>query len=203
MPSRERIMSSTLPGPDLSHPLEPEGNPSPASEARRRVGWIREILETLVPAVLLALLINMFVAQATRVDGPSMLPGLHTNQRLVVEKVSYRLHPPHRGDVVVLRLPHNPAELLIKRVIALAGDTIEIRDGTVLVDGQVLTESYVAESTNGVMASRLVPEDSVFVMGDNRGQSNDSRSFGPVSVSSVVGRAFVSYWPLSTIGFVH
>jgi signal peptidase I len=192
-----------------NEPGSPEGaglpniEPTPTATARRRVNWLREILETLVPAVLIALLINMFVAQATRVDGPSMWPLLRTDQRLVVEKVSYRLHPPRRGDVVVLKLPQNPAELLIKRVVALAGETIEVRDGSVWINGQRLSEAYLTQPTAGVMAPHVVPASAVFVLGDNRGSSNDSRSFGPVPLADVVGRAIFSYWPPSVVGVLH
>jgi signal peptidase I len=196
-------MPPTLNEPDGAEPIDPPDSSASATAAvRRRVNWLREALETLVPAVLIALLINMFVAQATRVDGPSMLPGLHTDQRLVVEKVTYRLHPPRRGDVVVLKLPQNPAELLIKRVVAVAGETVEIHDGEVWIEGQPLVETYVATPTEGLMAPRQIPADTVFVLGDNRGQSNDSRSFGPVSTRNVVGRAVFSYWPPQTIGLV-
>ena len=196
-------MPPTLNEPDGPEALDPQGgSASPAAAARRRVNWLREVLETLVPAVLIALLINMFVAQATRVDGPSMLPGLHTDQRLVVEKITYRLHPPRRGDVVVLKLPQNPAELLIKRVIAVAGESVEIHDGEVWVNGQPLAESYLAAPTEGLMPPRLVPADTVFVLGDNRSPSNDSRSFGSVSLRNVVGRAAFSYWPPETIGLI-
>ena len=172
------------------------------SSARHRVNWLREALETIVPAILVALLINLFLAQATRVYGQSMEPALQTNQRLVVEKVSYRLHPPRRGDVVVIKLPQHPVELLIKRVVGLPGETVEVRDGEVWINGQVLQEPYVAQLTQGSMAPRVVPEGMIFVLGDNRGYSNDSRSFGPVPLENVVGRAVFSYWPPGTIGFV-
>lgn len=183
-------------------PQEPAGALTLTSSARRRVNWLREALETIVPAILVALLINLFLAQATRVYGQSMEPALQTNQRLVVEKVSYRLHPPRRGDVVVIKLPQHPVELLIKRVVGLPGETVEVRDGEVWINGQVLQEPYVAQLTQGSMAPRVVPEGMIFVLGDNRGYSNDSRSFGPVPLENVVGRAVFSYWPPGTIGFV-
>jgi signal peptidase I len=164
--------------------------------------WLVELGETVLPAIVIAVLINLFLAQATRVYGHSMEPNLHSDQRLVVEKVSYRLHGPHRGDVVVLRLPERGPELLIKRVIALPGETVEIRDGNVLINGRVLDEPYLERETNGVYGPVTVPEQHVFVMGDNRGASNDSRVFGPVSVDRIVGRAWVSYWPFDAVGIV-
>ena len=164
--------------------------------------WLVELGETVLPAIVIAVLINLFLAQATRVYGSSMEPNLHTDQRLVVEKVTYRLHGPHRGDVVVLRMPDRGPELLIKRVIGLPGETIEIRNGIVHINQQPLDESYLVRSTGSTYGPTRVPEGHVFVMGDNRGASNDSRVFGPVSLDRVVGRAWVSYWPLELLGIV-
>ena len=182
-------------------PIEPR--PRGPGAARRFVHLVRELLETIVPAILIALLLNVFVGQATRVQGQSMEPGLHTDQRLVVEKVSYRFHGPRHGDIVVLRVPSQGEELLIKRVIGLPGETVEIRDGHVYIDGQLVDEPYTNGSTRqGRIGRVIVPPLQVFVMGDNRDHSNDSRSFGPVPIDNVVGRAWLSYWPLSNAGVV-
>jgi signal peptidase I len=164
--------------------------------------WLVELGETVLPAIVIAVLINLFLAQATRVYGSSMEPNLHTDQRLVVEKVSYRLHAPRRGDVVVIRMPEHGPELLIKRVIALAGETIEVREGVVYIDGQPLDEPYLVRTSPGSFNATTVPAGDVFVMGDNRGASNDSRVFGPVSLDRVVGRAWISYWPIEDLGVV-
>lgn len=171
---------------------------------------VREILETIVPAVLIALLINLFMAQATRVYGQSMEPNLHTDQRLVIEKLSYNrllrqylgLKGPQYGDVVVIRLPTHSNELLIKRVIGLPGDVVEIHDGQVFVNGQALNEPYVQGHTAGSYGPTTVPPLNIFVLGDNRNFSNDSRSFGTVPLKNVVGRAWFSYWPVDQVGFV-
>jgi len=171
--------------------------------ARRFVRLVRELLETILPAILIALLLNVFVGQATRVQGQSMEPNLHTDQRLVVEKVSYRFHGPQRGDIVVIRVPSQGEELLIKRVIGLPGEMVEIRDGNVYIDGQLLDEPYANGSTRqGRIGRIIVPALQVFVMGDNRAHSNDSRSFGPVPIEDIVGRAWLSYWPLNNAGMV-
>lgn len=162
----------------------------------------REILETIVPAIIIALLINLFMAQATRVYGQSMEPNLHTDQRIIVEKISYHLHPPRRGDVVVLKLPTEHDELLIKRVIGLPGEVIEIKSGRVFVNGVGLDEPYLNQFTRGLVAPQVVPPLHVFVLGDNRGFSNDSRSFGMVAFSEIVGRAWLSYWPPQQFGLV-
>lgn len=182
-------------------PLIPE-QPIKKAGQRSETNWLREVLETLIPAVLLAVVINLFLAQATRVFGQSMEPNLHTDQRIVVEKLSYRFHLPQRGDVVVLRLPSNTTELLIKRVIALPGDTMEIHEGQVWVNGQAVDEPYLTQPTMGMMAPQVIPDGHVFVLGDNRGFSNDSRAFGPVPLEHIVGHAWLSYWPPDQIGFV-
>jgi signal peptidase I len=152
--------------------------------------------------VLLAVVINLFLAQATRVFGQSMEPNLHTDQRIVVEKLTYRFQLPQRGDVVVLKLSGNTSELLIKRVVALPGETVEVHGGRVWIDGQPLDEPYLTQPTMGEMPPRTVPDGYLFVMGDNRGSSNDSRAFGPVPVEQIVGHAWLSYWPPGLIGFV-
>jgi signal peptidase I len=197
--------SAQVPPPEIQEPQE--GSPAaqtPSTPLHRMLWlWLVELSETVLPAIVIAVLINLFLAQATRVYGHSMEPNLHTDQRLVVEKVSYRLHGPRRGDVVVLRMPERGPELLIKRVIAVAGETIEIKGGTVFIDGQPLVEPYLGHETGGTYGPLSVPEGQVFVMGDNRGASNDSRVFGPVSTERIVGRAWVSYWPFSALGMVH
>jgi signal peptidase I len=185
---------------------ELESNPDPMPPARgeelflKGLRFIREVLETVVPAVMIALLINLFMAQATRVYGQSMEPNLHTDQRLIVEKLSYHLHPPRRGDVIVMKLNHDESELLIKRVIALPGERLEIKEGRVFINGEPLDEPYLDQFTEGQMAPKVVPPLQVFVMGDNRGFSNDSRSFGMVNFSDIIGRAWLSYWPPESFG---
>jgi len=165
---------------------------------------VREVLETVLPAILIALLINVFVGQATRVEGQSMEPNLHTEQRLVVEKLSYRFHGPQRFDIVVIRVPSQGDALLIKRVIGLPGETVEFREGQVYIDGELLDEPYVRQTTRmGRTGKVVVPPLHVFVMGDNRNHSNDSRSFGPVPIDNIVGRAWLSYWPPEDAGLVH
>jgi signal peptidase I len=183
----------------------PVDSPPPRRGLFRGLGQLlREVLETVLPAILIALLINVFVGQATRVEGQSMEPNLHTEQRLVVEKLSYRFHAPQRFDIVVIRVPSQGDELLIKRVIGLPGETVEFRDGQVYIDGQLLEEPYVTQATRmGRSGKVVVPPLHVFVMGDNRSHSNDSRSFGPVPISNIVGRAWLSYWPPEDAGLVH
>jgi signal peptidase I len=166
---------------------------------------LREVLETILPAVLVALLINVFVGQATRVDGQSMEPNLHTDERLVVEKLTYRFHGPQRFDIVVIRVPSQGDELLIKRIIGLPGETVEIHDGHVYINGQKLNEPFTTEATYPGPrrpGKVTVPPLHIFVLGDNRTHSNDSRAFGAVPIEHIVGRAWVSYWPPENAGIL-
>lgn len=181
--------------------------PTPMSDAGRRkslagflLGALRELVETVLPAILIALFINAFLAQATVVRGQSMEPTLHDNERVIVEKISYRLTGgPHRGDVVVLRLD-GPRDMLIKRVVALPGETVAVQSGQVFVDGMPLTEPWAVRQGGPDYPPTVVPEGHVFVLGDNRGHSNDSRSFGPVPLANIIGHAVFVYWPPDEIG---
>jgi signal peptidase I len=163
---------------------------------------LRDLLGTIVPAVIIALLIHQFLAQATRVYGQSMQPNLYTNERLVVEKVSYHFHGPRRGDVVVLHDPSGGPESLIKRVIGLPGERVQINGGRVFIDGVALDEPYLRQETQDTGRSWIVPPLSVFVLGDNRMASRDSRTFGPAPLDGIVGHALFRYWPLSQVGTV-
>ena len=183
-----------------------ETSPEPRDSGVRVLHWLlqalREIAETVIPAVIIALVINLFLAQATQVLGQSMEPTLHSTQRVVVEKVTYRFfHGPRRGDIVVISLPEQ-SEMLIKRVVGLPGETIEVRGGQVYIDSGLLDESWTVNPGGGSYGPRDIPPLHVFVMGDNRGASNDSRNFGPVAIEHIVGHAWFSYWPLEYVGFV-
>lgn len=180
-------------------------DPTPDRTGSRPSGWLlrglREIGETVIPAVVIALFINLFLAQATQVLGQSMEPTLHSAQRVVIEKVTYRFHGPRRGDVVVIDSPEQ-SEMLIKRVVGLPGETFEVRNGQVYINGELLEENWSVRQGGGGYGPRVVPPLHVFVLGDNRAASNDSRTFGPVPIENIVGHAWVTYWPLDDIGFV-
>jgi signal peptidase I len=160
---------------------------------------IREVLTAILPALAVALLVNVYVAQAVTVkSGPSMEPNLYRGYRVMTEKVSYRLHPPRRGDVVVVERPDGE-ESLIKRVVALPGEVVEVRGGRTFVDGQPIEEPWVTRFGGVGYPSTVVPLDHVFVLGDNRPVSHDSRAIGPVSLESIRGRALLIYWPLGEV----
>jgi signal peptidase I len=187
--------------PQPNQPPEQSDDAAPStrhSGARIFVDWVIVV----VVALLVAFLVRTFVLAHFVVDGSSMYPTLESGDRVFVNKMSYRLHDPHRGDVVVLHQITGASERdLIKRVIALPGEEIQMRSCTVLIDGRVLNEPYLDPSTatscGGDIAPEVVPEDHVFVMGDNRGGSQDSRQLGPIDEDDLIGRAFVVFWPSS------
>ena len=162
--------------------------------------FLRELAESVLPALAIVLVVNVFLAQATRVEGQSMEPNLHDDERLIIEKITYRLRDPQPGDIVVLRRPDRASEPLIKRVVAAPGQTLQIKEGRVLVDGKLYDEPYLDQETWGTMPLQLVPEEHIFVLGDNRRASNDSRIFGMVPYDDIIGRAWMRYWPPSRVG---
>ncbi len=171
-------------------------------EARRHF-WseARLLVRDLVFALLVAALFVVFVAQPVKVEGTSMLPRLHDGERIFVNKlIYYDLPELARGDIVVFWFPDDPEKSYIKRVIGLPGETVEVRDGRVLVDGRELTEPYLDPQLNvarPTLAPVFVRQHYYFVMGDNRDSSFDSRTWGLVPQKYIYGKALFRYWPLS------
>jgi len=152
-------------------------------------------------AVLIAIVVRAFVFQAFYIPSESMVPTLQVGDRVLVNKLSYRLHDPRRGDVVVFRAPPAAAagdvKDLVKRVVGLPGDRIEGRDGHVFVNGRRIREPYLPEGVRSRDFGPVdVPRDGYFVLGDNRPFSKDSTYFGPITRSAIVGRVFIRIWPL-------
>ncbi len=168
------------------------------NQAPRRGGWLRRVLRELatsiLPAVLLALFARTLVAEGAAIDGPSMQPNLYTGYRVMAEKISYHLHPPERGDVIIFKLPGEKIPL-VKRVVALPGERVEVRGGHTYIDGQLLDEPWVTYFGGPDQGSLVVPPGHVFVMGDNRANSRDSRSFGTVPFDWIRGHVLFIYWP--------
>jgi signal peptidase I, bacterial type len=155
--------------------------------------FVLDIIETLVLAVILFLGINAISARV-RVDGFSMRPTLEDGEFVLVSKMSYRFGEVDRGDIIVFHFPMNPEEELIKRVIGLPGDHINVQSGIVSVNGQVINEPYIA-STPSYSGEWDVLDGQLFVLGDNRNNSNDSKDWGLLPFEKVVGKAVVIYWP--------
>jgi signal peptidase I len=169
----------------------------------------RENIQILILALGLALTIRTFVAEPRYIPSESMIPTLEVGDRLIVEKLSYLGHLPRRGDIIVFAPPpqlqaqgYLGDQAFIKRVIGLPGDTIEIKDGHVFVDGGLQTESYIAEPPNYLMSPMVVPPAQLFVMGDNRNNSNDSHVWGFLPQANIVGHACFRFWPLERFGGV-
>ena len=164
------------------------------SEKRTRL--IRELVET-VALTLLIFLVIRFAAQSFRVDGQSMEPGLHTDEFVLVDKAAYLFQSPQRGDVIVFHYPLDPSKDFIKRIIGLPGDTVQTTSNEVIVDGQILHEPYINDASNSNDNTLKLGPDQFFVMGDNRNNSFDSRLWGPLNKSYIVGKAILVYWPLN------
>ncbi|HET7713340.1 MAG TPA: signal peptidase I [Patescibacteria group bacterium] len=173
-----------------------------------------DIIETVVIAIFIFVVVYMFLLQPHQVRGESMLPTFEDSQYILTDKLSYRFGIPQRGDVIVFKSPQNGAVDFIKRVIGLPGEKVKLSAGRVVIinsqfpEGLTLNETY----TNGAPTKPdaklaegeeyLVPPEHYFVMGDNRNHSSDSRSFGAIKKESIIGRAWIRYWPLPNLSFV-
>ncbi|MFQ3565716.1 MAG: signal peptidase I [Aggregatilineales bacterium] len=176
----------------------------------KRNSFLRELVETVVLIALVYTLVNLATVRFY-IEGPSMQPSFHAGQFLIVSRLHYLFGAPQRGDIVVFDPPGDDGRtdepLLIKRLIGLPGERVEVRDGRVYINGELLTESYinstsVAQSCRGQYCDVVLRDNEYFLMGDNRNNSRDSRAFGPVERSRIVGEAIIRYWPLPDLGIV-
>lgn len=196
MASKNRNLAATK--PPQKEPEASQGYPGWKS------AW--ENIQIVIIALVLAFLIRTFVAEPRYIPSDSMLPTLEKGDRLVVEKVSYHFHSPQQGDIIVFDPPwqlqlqgYQRDQAFIKRVIATSGQLVAIANGVVYLDNQPLKEDYIYESPNYHLDSVQVPEGSLFVMGDNRNNSNDSHIWGFLPQENVIGRAVFRFWPLTRI----
>jgi signal peptidase I len=179
------------------------------------LGCLLEIVETLVLTLVIFWVIQTFVAQPYRVQQQSMEHTLEPDQYVLVDKLTPRLDTYKRGDIVVFQPPSTwiatpDKEPFIKRVIGVGGDTIQIHDGSVFVNGTQLVEPYVFQENGQTQPTEalsgpgewVIPTGQLFLMGDHRGDSSDSREGGPVDVSAVIGRAWLRYWPINTLEII-
>jgi signal peptidase I len=210
-PEAETIKAQARPEQDQ----EPKAGASKRKTRRTIIEWAILIGSALV----IALLIKTFLFQAFYIPSESMRPTLNVGDRVLVNKLSYRVHDVNRGDIVVFETPPNAKDAngkikdLVKRVVALPGETLETRDGIVYINGRQLEEPYIrngvktcAPNSSAQTCANIepltVPSDDVFVMGDNRTASKDSRSFGAITENSIIGRVFVRIWPVTDLGFL-
>ncbi len=169
-----------------------QADEQPTSRARSA---LREFVETVLFTLLIYFLVRHFLFENYKVVGHSMDLTLHDSQYLVVNKLSYRLHEPQRGDIIVFRDPRDSERKLIKRVIGLPGETLEIQQGQVSIDGAPLEEPYIQAPGRYSVPPTLVPADHFFVLGDNRNNSSDSHNWGALPRDEIIGKAWISYWP--------
>src|SRR5216683_4491899 len=172
---------------------------------------LRELAEVVVLAIILYFGIS-FAVQTVHVEGLSMFATLDDNDYLIADKIAYRLHAPQRGDIIILRPPTDDSKDFIKRVIALPGERLLIRDGVVYINGHRLIEPYLPEAwtvfsnslgPTGSPDGSVIPPNEYFVMGDNRNRSQDSRTFGPIGRDRIDGRAWFRIWPINHFGNIY
>lgn len=201
---------------DVTEGFDFEDDPAKQVKAPSRTRSMVEWVVVIVGAVVVALVIKAFLVQAFYIPSGSMEPTLDIQDRVLVNKLSYKLHDVNRGDIVVFGRPDTEGsdeiKDLIKRVVALPGESVVIKDNHVYIDGQRLVEPYLPDGTRTSTDSSprkctsenpcVVPDGDVWVMGDNRTNSRDSRWFGPIPESKIVGRAFVRVWPLNRLGLL-
>ena len=194
--------------PDWNEYPTPVDEPAVESEPETMSGWrtvgavVREIGETVLLTLVIFFLIQL-VIRNFRVVGTSMVDNLHDGQYLIIDKLSYSTlfrqilgwSNFQHGDVVVFEPPNHPGEDYVKRIVGLPGETVEVRNGVVLVNGKPLPQPYQPRPGSYSMPPQVVPPGDVFVLGDNRNNSNDSHNWGPLPIKNIVGRAWISYWP--------
>jgi signal peptidase I len=167
---------------------------------QRGARLLREVLEVGIMTLLLFIMVHL-VVQNYYVNGPSMRPTLHTSEYILVDKAQYLFGKPQRGDVIVFEYPLDPSVDYVKRVIGLPGDTVTVEaDGQVMVNGVKIKEPYVNDLDNPYEPSTwILKSNQYFVLGDNRGDSSDSRDWGPVPSQDIIGKAVLVYWPFNDV----
>jgi len=187
--------------PELS-PLDRQNLVALEEEPRQRGhSLLLEAIQTIILALVLFFAINL-VSARIRVDGSSMEPTFHNNDYVIVNRLAYQWGQIQRGDVVVFPYPLNPEEDYIKRVIGLPGDRVAIYAGEVYVNGQLIAEPYLSAPASEDLAEVIVPDGYVYVLGDNRDASSDSRTWGPLQIERIIGKAVFRYYPLDSIGII-
>jgi signal peptidase I len=194
--------SGSLTGPVPAGSVEQAPQEAETKGRSRAFRWMVEVVIIVAAAFVLALLVQQFVVKPFAIPSPSMEPTLMEGDRVLVNRLVYHFHPPRRGDVFVFHPPGRPgSDPFIKRVVAVAGDTIAVHEGALYLNGKPQDEPYIKEyPIEGDYPETTIEPGYVWAMGDNRNNSGDSRVFGPVSLDSIMGEAFAVYWPLGRIG---
>lgn len=181
----------------------PEIHPQKRPRLVSRGALWRDVSEIILLIASIYTLVNVATARAV-VEGASMKPNFETGQLIIVNRFAYFFDAPQRGDVIVLHNPNNPQEDFIKRVIGLPGETVQILDGRVYINGSMLEEPYIAKFCDAICDGLwYVGPDEYFVLGDNRGSSHDSHSFGAIPRRLIVGQAWIRYFPLNQFSIIH
>ncbi len=174
---------------------------------KKTIEFVMDILETIVFVGSLFIVIYLFILQPNQIRGASMEPTFDSGDYIFTSKITYRFRKPERGDIVVFRSPRNPDIEFIKRIIGLPGDSVRISAEDIYINGRLLQENYISAKTplweGGFIKDNeevIIPAEKVFVMGDNRPRSSDSREFGFVDVDSIIGQVFYRYFPSDKIG---
>ena len=190
----------------MEEEVKEEPKQEPKESLKRPLGVVSAVfwLRDLAVSVLLAVILIVFIYQPVKVEGTSMMPSLTDQERIFINKFTYRFSTIARGDMVVFWFPLDRTKSYIKRVIGLPGDKVEVMDGFVFVNGQRLGENYVPDEYRDHNTYRMieVPPNQYYVLGDHRSSSNDSRSWGTVERSYIYGKAVFVYWPLEKMGRV-
>lgn len=189
-----------------SKPTEVAVTPEPAPPIpSQNTLWSN--IRLLLIALVVALVVRVVIAEPRYIPSNSMDPTLHIGDRLLVDKLSYRWQPPHRGDIVVFNPPaqlvslgYQSGQAFIKRIIGEPGDTIQVTEGQVILNGQPLPEGYILEAPRYTMPTITIPSGYVFVLGDNRNDSNDSHVWGPLPQQNLIGKARLRFWPFDRLG---
>jgi signal peptidase I len=180
---------------------------TPKSTAAVVVGFVVEIVQVVAISLAIIIPIRYFLIQPFYVRGASMEPNFYDHEYLIIDEVSYRIGDPERGDIIVFKYPSDPKQYFIKRIVGLPNETVEVRDGNVYVyndsypEGMILEEEYLEDVITAGQKKVKLRSDEYYVLGDNRNSSLDSRSFGPVNESYIIGRVWFRGWPVTKIRF--
>lgn len=204
LPSQTAESTYSQPPVTEEIPTDPGGAGYSAETPTAQSSWtgaLREIAETIILTLVIFLLIRT-VVQNFRVEGMSMEPNFHDGQFLLINKLAYKLGDLERGDVIVFRYPRDPSRDFIKRVIGLPGETVEVINGQVYINGQLLDDDYHTNEAGYNSGAVTLSPGEVFVLGDNRPNSSDSHSWGPLALDLIIGRVVLSYWPPDDWGLI-